>query len=69
MKWIILFPALFIMLLLGGCFAPVNSYYDSARMLDRNESRIGFNYTRYYGIDIIFLEDNESSWSNYNNNI
>ena len=69
MKWIIFFFSLVIVLLIGGCFAPVNSYYDSARMLDRNESRIGVNYTRYYSTNISFMEDNESSFTNYNNNI
>lgn len=57
-----------LLVLLYGCFAPVNSVYDTARLLDKKESRIGINYSRYYGSDFDLTDENDESFKNLNNN-
>lgn len=53
---------------ISGCFAPLNSVFDNANMLKKNEFRVGASYSRYYGTT--YDLDNELSprFDNLNNN-
>ena len=68
MKWSVCFLCTLLLFLLYGCFAPVNSVYDNARLLDRKESRIGINYSRYYGSDFDLTDEDNEGLLNLNNN-
>ena len=49
---------IFYYLLLTGCFAPVNSVYENAKLLEEGEAEIMGSYSTYYGqsIDLETLE-------------
>ena len=68
MKNLIILLSLAFLLSLQSCFVPVNSVYDTARMLDKKESSAGLNYSRYYAVEIDIFDDDESGMANYNNN-
>lgn len=68
MKNLIILLSLVFMLSLQACFVPVNSVYDTARMLDKKESSAGLNYSRYYAVDFDIFDDDENGMVNYNNN-
>ena len=50
--------------LCSACFAPINSTFESARLLDKGEIELQGNYSSYHGST--FLEDGSS---NINNNV
>jgi len=52
-----------LLFLLSSCFAPLNSVYDTAKLLEKKETRISANYSKYYGSeeflsDFVNLNDN-----------
>ena len=55
-----------ILMLLSGCFAPVNLTYESARTLRKGEVDVQGNYSRYCDIEGSLNNDYETT--NYNNN-
>ena len=57
------------LLLLTSCFAPLNSVYDTAKLLGKNEARISANYSKYYRNIYDLSEDWNLDYANLNNNI
>ena len=47
--------------LLTGCFAPINSTFESAKMLDKGQIGLQCNYSKYYGE---FFEGNSKNLNN-----
>ncbi len=63
LNFIVVSLILILITLSTGCFAPINSTFESAKLLDKGEIEMQGNYSIYYGIS--FLED---GYVNLNNN-
>ncbi len=63
LNFIVVALNLILIILSTGCFAPINSTFESAKLLDKGDIEVQGNYSVYYGTS--FLED---GYVNLNNN-
>lgn len=47
-----------LMILLSGCIAPINSTFESAKLLDERAIELQGNYSKYYGGGVVNLNNN-----------
>lgn len=69
MKIITSISGFILLFLVSGCFAPLNSLYDNAKLLEKGEVRLQGNYSKYYGNTFSWDKGMGEGLVNLNNNL